>query len=43
MTSVCLGQARAGELGHIEFLQVLYHDEIARRESQANARRIRHA
>lgn len=29
-----LAQARAGELGHIDFLQVLCHDEIARRESQ---------
>jgi DNA replication protein DnaC len=38
-----LAQARAGELGHIEFLQVLCHDEIARRESQSIARRIRRA
>lgn len=38
-----LVQARAGELGHIEFLQVLCHDEIARRESQAIGRRIRRA
>ena len=38
-----LAQARAGELGHIEFLQVLCHDEIARRGSQAVARRIRKA
>jgi DNA replication protein DnaC len=38
-----LAQARAGELGHIEFLQVLCHDEISRRESQAIARRIRRA
>ncbi|MBF6225076.1 ATP-binding protein [Nocardia abscessus] len=38
-----LAQARAGDLGHIEFLQVLCHDEIARRESQAIARRIRRA
>ena len=38
-----LGQARAGELGHIEFLQVLCHDEIARRESTAITRRIRRA
>jgi DNA replication protein DnaC len=36
-------QARAGELGHIEFLQVLCHDEIARRDSQAVTRRIRRA
>ena len=38
-----LTQARAGELGHIEFLQVLCHDEIARRDSQAVTRRIRRA
>ncbi len=38
-----LAQARAGELGHIEFLQVLCHDEIARRDSQAATRRIRRA
>jgi DNA replication protein DnaC len=38
-----LTQARAGELGHIEFLQVLCHDEIARRDSQAVTRRIRKA
>ncbi|WP_145014084.1 IS21-like element helper ATPase IstB [Mycobacterium marseillense] len=38
-----LVQARAGELGHIEFLQVLCHDEIARRESQAITRRLRRA
>jgi len=38
-----LAQARAGELGHIEFLQVLCHDEIARRDSQAVTRRIRKA
>lgn len=38
-----LAQARAGELGHIEFLQVLCHDEIARGGSQAVARRIRKA
>ena len=38
-----LVQARAGELGHIEFLQVLCHDEMARRESQAIARRTRKA
>ncbi|WP_329405747.1 IS21-like element helper ATPase IstB [Nocardia vinacea] len=38
-----LAQARAGDLGHIEFLQVLCHDEIARRESQSIARRIRRA
>jgi DNA replication protein DnaC len=38
-----LAQARAGELGHIEFLQVLCHDEITRRESQAITRRLRRA
>lgn len=38
-----LAQARAGELGHIEFLQVLCHDEITRRESQAISRRLRRA
>jgi DNA replication protein DnaC len=38
-----LAQARAGELGHIEFLQVLCHDEIARRESTAITRRTRRA
>src|SRR5450755_1530578 len=38
-----LTQARAGELGHIEFLQVLCHDEISRRDSQAVSRRIRRA
>jgi DNA replication protein DnaC len=38
-----LAQACAGELGHIEFLQVLCHDEIARRESQAITRRLRRA
>jgi hypothetical protein len=26
-----LAQAHAGELGHLEFLQVLCHDEITRR------------
>ena len=34
-----LAQARAGELGHLEFLQVLCHDEISRRETTAIARR----
>ena len=38
-----LAQARAGGLGHIEFLQVLCHDEIAHRDSQAVTRRIRRA
>lgn len=38
-----LGQAHAGELGHVEFLQVLCEDEIARREAAAVNRRIRAA
>jgi DNA replication protein DnaC len=38
-----LAQARAGELGHIEFLQVLCHDEIIRREQVGMARRLRRA
>lgn len=38
-----LAQAQAGELGHVEFLQVLCEDEIARREAAAVHRRIRAA
>jgi DNA replication protein DnaC len=38
-----LAQARAGELGHLEFLQVLCHDEITRRETMAVQRRLRRA
>jgi DNA replication protein DnaC len=38
-----LAQARAGELGHLEFLQVLCHDEITRRETMAMVRRLRQA
>jgi len=38
-----LAQAHAGELGHLEFLQVLCHDEITRRETMAMARRLRRA
>jgi DNA replication protein DnaC len=38
-----LAQARAGELGHIEFPQVLCEDEITRRASMAIARRLRKA
>ena len=38
-----LGQARAGELGHLEFLQVLCEDEINRRDAAALMRRVRHA
>src|SRR5437762_1403419 len=35
-----LGQARAGELGHLEFLQVLCHDEITRRDAMGMQRRL---
>ena len=38
-----LAQARAGELGHLEFLQVLCHDEISRRETLSLSRRLRQA
>jgi DNA replication protein DnaC len=38
-----LAQARAGELGHLEFLQVLCEDEISRRDSVSLAKRIRRA
>lgn len=38
-----LAQAQAGELGHVEFLEVLCEDEIARREAAAVDRRIRAA
>src|SRR5680860_865588 len=38
-----LAQARAGDLGHLDFLQVLCEDESARRESAAFARRLRRA
>jgi DNA replication protein DnaC len=38
-----LAEARAGSLGHVEFLQVLLEDELARREAQAVNRRIRAA
>jgi DNA replication protein DnaC len=38
-----LAQARAGELGHLEFLQVLCHDEITRRDQMGMARRLRRA
>jgi DNA replication protein DnaC len=40
---VRLGQARAGELGHLEFLEVLLEDEIARREQRALSERLRRA
>jgi DNA replication protein DnaC len=38
-----LTQAQAGELGHLDFLQVLCHDEITRRENMSMARRLRRA
>jgi len=38
-----LAQARSGELGHLEFLEVLLEDEIGRREAKALAERIRRA
>jgi len=38
-----LAQATAGELGHLDFLQVLCQDEISRRESMSMHRRIRRA
>jgi len=36
-----VAQARTGALGHLDFLQVLCEDEIARRESAALTRRLR--
>ncbi|MGR6968037.1 IS21-like element helper ATPase IstB [Streptomyces cynarae] len=38
-----LAQAHGGELGHLDFLQVLRQDEIARRETVAFQRRLRKA
>jgi DNA replication protein DnaC len=38
-----LAQARAGELGHVEFLEVLCEDEIARRDAAGVIRRVRQA
>lgn len=38
-----LAQARAGDLGHLEFLQVLCEDELARRQSAALTRRLARA
>lgn len=38
-----LAQTRAGELGHLDFLQVLCHDEISRREQATMGRRLRRA
>ena len=40
---VRLTQANAGELGHIEFLQTLCEDELARRDAAGIARRVRAA
>ena len=40
---VRLAEARAGRLGHVEFLEVLCQDELARREAAAVTRRIRQA
>ena len=38
-----LAQAHAGELGHLDFLQVLCQDEISRRETTSLQRRLRQA
>ena len=38
-----LAQARAGELGHIDFLQVLCEDEISRRQATSMRRRLARA
>ena len=38
-----LVQAQAGQLGHLDFLQVLCQDEIARREAMSMTRRLRRA
>lgn len=38
-----LAQASAGELGHVEFLQVLCEDELARRDASGITRRVRDA
>jgi len=38
-----LSEARAGKLGHVEFLQVILEDELARREQTAVTRRLRAA
>src|SRR4029450_8638824 len=38
-----LAQAHAGDLGHLEFLQVLCEDEITRRQSVSVAKRLRRA
>jgi DNA replication protein DnaC len=38
-----LAQARAGQLGHLEFLQTLCEDEVTRRDAAAVHRRLRNA
>ncbi|HEY4947888.1 MAG TPA: ATP-binding protein [Acidimicrobiales bacterium] len=38
-----LAQAHAGELGHVEFLQSLCEDELARRDAAGIVRRVRAA
>jgi DNA replication protein DnaC len=38
-----LTQAQGGQLGHLDFLQVLCQDEIARREAMSMTRRLRRA
>ncbi|MFI0446966.1 IS21-like element helper ATPase IstB [Actinomadura sp. 6N118] len=38
-----LAQARAGQLGHLDFLTVLCQDEISRRQTMSMQRRIRRA
>jgi hypothetical protein len=38
-----LAQAHAGELGHVEFLQILCEDEVARRDAAGIVRRVRAA
>lgn len=38
-----LAQANAGELGHVEFLQALCEDEVARRDAAGIERRVRAA
>jgi DNA replication protein DnaC len=40
---VRLAQATAGELGYVEFLQMLCEDELARRDASGIARRVRTA
>jgi len=40
---VRLAEARSGRLGHLEFLEVLCQDELARREATKVARRLRAA